>query len=187
MHDLLDHTAFPRAVGRPHSASPRRWRTTQARFPDHRPKHYGVIARRHSRSRFPFALHTRLEALCSGGLCCPRRHRSYGLLRLPLGAPPLHRVAAYRFRCYRTPRVGSPRPSRRCRDGSLLFRDRLCNRSAPFTPTGSLALLFQVLHAVHGLRPGSTGSTPALSPLSQGGFTTLQVSSSYGPVACSPP
>ena len=142
VRDLLDHTAFPRAVGRPHSASPRRWRTTQARFADHRPEHAGVIARRHSRSPSPFALHTRLEALCSGRLCCPRRRRSYGLLRLPLGSPPLHRIAAYRFRRYRAPQVGSPRPSRRCRDGSLLFRDRLCNRSAPFTPAGSWALRF---------------------------------------------
>jgi len=35
-------------------------------------------------------VHTRLETLRSGGFCCPRLHRYYGLLRLPLGAPSLH-------------------------------------------------------------------------------------------------
>ena len=147
----------------------------------------GLIARRQSRSPSPVAMLTRLEALRSGRLCCPCRHRSYGLLRLPLGAPPLRRITAYRFRRYRAPQVGSLRPSRRCRDGSLLFHDRLCNRSAPYTPAGSWALLFQGLHAFHGLRPRSTGSAPAWFLLPQGGLTTLQGSSSYGPVACSPP
>jgi hypothetical protein len=44
---------------------------------------------------------------------------------------------AYRFRCYRsTRRRHPPGPCCRCRDGSLLFHDGLCDRSAPITPTG---------------------------------------------------
>ena len=50
----------------------------------------------------------------------------------------LHHFAhhAYRFRCYRsTRRRHPPGPCCRCRDGSLLFHDGLCDRSAPITPT----------------------------------------------------
>jgi hypothetical protein len=39
-----------------------------------------------------------------------------------------------------------------CRDGSLPFRDGLCDHSDPSTPTGSWVLHFQVLRTVHGLR-----------------------------------
>ncbi len=70
------------------------------------------IATRQSRSPFPDLTHTRLGALRSGGFCCPRHHSyQYGPLRLPLGAPPFRRVAAYRLRGYRAPRGGNPRPS----------------------------------------------------------------------------
>src|SRR5918997_2180823 len=51
----------------------------------------------------------------------------------------LHHFAghAYRFRCYRsTRRRHPPGPSCRCPDGSLLFHDGLCDRSAPVTPAG---------------------------------------------------
>jgi len=95
---------------------------------------------------------------------------TYGLLRLPLGAPPLRGAPAYRLRCYRALRVGSPQPSRRCRDGSLLFHDGLCDRSVPHRPAGSWVLRFQGLGTVHGLRPCGQGSAPACFPLSRGGL-----------------
>jgi hypothetical protein len=44
------------------------------------------------------------------GCVVPAIHATYGPRRLPLGAPPFRRVAAYRFRRYRAPRDGSPRP-----------------------------------------------------------------------------
>jgi len=44
---------------------------------------------------------------------------------------------AYRLRRYRQPQGGKPwSRGFRCRDGSLLFRAGLCDRSAPTTPTG---------------------------------------------------
>jgi hypothetical protein len=112
--------------------------------------------------------HTRLEDLRYGGLCCPRRSSLLCLLRLPLGALPLHGCSAYRLRCYRAPQGGKLRPRCRCRDGSLLFHDGLCNRSDPNTPTGSWVPHFQALRTVHGLRPRSPGSTPALVPACRG-------------------
>ena len=69
------------------------------------------MAVRQARSPFPTLTHTRLGALRSGGLCCPRHHRyQYGPLRLPLGARPFRRVTAYRLRGYRAPQDGSLRP-----------------------------------------------------------------------------
>src|SRR6266542_3641463 len=63
---------------------------------------------------------------------------------------------------------GHPRPAtwghmRRGRDGSLLFSDGLCGRSAPTTPAGSWVLLLQALRTVRGLRPRGRGSAPARS------------------------
>lgn len=44
---------------------------------------------------------------------------------------------AYRLRRYRQPQGGKPwSRGFQCRDGSLLFRAGLCDRSAPITPTG---------------------------------------------------
>src|SRR6266511_759648 len=65
---------------------------------------------------------------------------------------------------------GHPRPAtrghtRRGRDGSLLFSDGLCGRSAPTTPAGSWVLHLQALRTVPGLRPRGRGSAPALSCL----------------------
>ena len=81
---------------------------------------------------------------------------------------------AYRLRRYRALRDSSPQPLHRCRDGSLLFGDELYNRSTLHTPTGSWVLRIQGLRTVHGLRPRSPGSAPALFPGQQGRLTTRQ-------------
>src|SRR6266536_3460593 len=65
---------------------------------------------------------------------------------------------------------GHPRPATwghkgRGRDGSLLFSDGLCGRSAPTTPAGSWVLPLQALRTVRGLRPRGRGSAPARSCL----------------------
>src|SRR6266542_4245972 len=65
---------------------------------------------------------------------------------------------------------GHPRPATwghtgRGRDGSLLFSDGLCGRSAPTTPAGSWVLPLQALRTVPGLRPRGRGSAPARSCL----------------------
>src|SRR6266536_3246807 len=65
---------------------------------------------------------------------------------------------------------GHPRPApwghmRRGRDGSLLFSDGLCGRSAPTTPAGSWVLPLQALRTVPSLRPRGRGSAPARSCL----------------------
>jgi hypothetical protein len=56
---------------------------------------------------------------------------------------------------------------RRGRDGSLLFSDGLCDRSAPTTPAGSWVLQLQALRTVHGLRPPEPGLGSRSSLLSQ--------------------
>src|SRR6266511_2157783 len=56
---------------------------------------------------------TWLEALRYDGFCCPADHRyRYGLLRLPLGAPPLPGASGYRLRRSRAPQAGNLRPHR---------------------------------------------------------------------------
>ena len=57
--------------------------------------------------------------------------------------------------------MATRRHDRRCRDGPLLFRGGLCDRSAPSTPSGSLVLHLQGLHTVRGLRQSNQGSAPA--------------------------
>jgi len=72
-------------------------------------------------------------------------------------------------------------------DGSLLFRDGLCARSAPHTPAGSWVLLLQVLRTVHGLRHQASGSAPACPLPEQGGghgaagFLVVRTVHSLGP------
>jgi hypothetical protein len=61
------------------------------------------------------------------------------------------------------PRLASWGHRRRGRDGSLLFSDGLCGRSAPTTPAGSWVLHLQALRTVPGLRPRGRGSAPARS------------------------
>lgn len=57
------------------------------------------------------------------------------------------------------------------RGGSLQFLHLPSDRSAPHTPTGSSALLLQVLHAFHGLRREQRGSAPAC-PRKRGAVVT---------------
>ena len=142
-HEVLPHPALHRAVERSHSAVPVRWRTPQATSFRHGPGHQWWTGEwHHSKpAALPAVSRTRLQALRSGGFCCSAVHHYYDLLRLPLGAPPLHSPAAYRLRLYRQSRCGATqRPHSgyyRCRDGSLLFRDELCNHSALLTPVGT--------------------------------------------------
>jgi hypothetical protein len=77
----------------------RRWRPAQATGEAPRP---WVLA---------VAVATWLEALRYDGFCCPadRRYR-YGLLRLPLGAPPLPGASGYRLRRSRAPQAGTLGP-----------------------------------------------------------------------------
>lgn len=133
-------------------------------------------------------LHTWLEALRYDGFCCPRRSQlPYGLLRLPLGTPPLHGTTAYRLCCSRAPQGGALRPCCRGRDGSLLFHDGLGDRSAPNTPAGSWVLHLQGLRTVHGLRPSGQGSAPACSRSRGVGYDAATGFLSYRPITCSPP
>src|SRR6266545_6159664 len=69
----------------------------------------------------------------------------------------------YRLRRSRPPRPAPWGHMRRGRDGSLLFSDGLCGRSAPTTPAGSWVLHLQALRTVPGLRPRGRGSAPARS------------------------
>lgn len=160
VHEVLPHTAFHQAVDQPHSATPPAL-TTDPSDPRSSSTHRVLAV---------------AAAHLAGGPSLRRVVLStpiiatYGLLRLPLGAPPLRGTTAYRLRCYRALRVGSPQPLRRCRDGSLLFHDGLCDRSVPHRPAGSWVLRFQGLRTVHGLRPCGQGSAPACFPLSRGGL-----------------
>ena len=81
--------------------------------------------------------HTRLEALRYDGLCCPRRS---SLVRPPPTSArrsATSRAALIGFAVTGSTRAASPGAGGfRCRDGSLLFRAGLCDRSAPTTPTG---------------------------------------------------
>src|SRR5947207_7384292 len=59
------------------------------------------------------------------------------------------------------------------------------DRSAPLTPRGSWALLFQALHAVHGLRRDTRGSAPPWPPCGVA-FTRRQDSlDATEPISCS--
>jgi hypothetical protein len=118
----------------------------------------GYLADQAIPRRSPGRKHTWLEALRSGGLCCPRRS---SLVRPPPTSarrpPRFPAPAGYRIGCCRAPQGGGPRPLCRRRDGSLLFREGLCNRSTPTPPAGSWALRFQVLRAVHWPSPPCAG------------------------------
>lgn len=112
----------------------------------------GRIPRRHSGWPPVPATHEaprRLDSVLAVAVAHPARGPS--LRRVVLSTPilattpssdfrsTLHHFAghAYRFRCYRSTRGRHPPgPCCRCRDGSLLFHDGLCDRSAPITPTG---------------------------------------------------
>ena len=126
-HEVLPHPAFPWAVDRPHSPTPLGLAT-------------GPSDSRGSST---------VSAVLAVAVAHPARGPS--LRRVVLSTPilattpssdfrsTLHHFAghAYRFRCYRsTRRRHPPGPCCRCRDGSLLFHDGLCDRSAPITPTG---------------------------------------------------
>ena len=113
----------------------------------------------------PTGSHTRLQALCSDGLCCSAGHRYYDLLRLPLDAPPLHSRAAYRFRRYRAPGCGAPRPFLAGVETDLSCSMMNCATIPPSLPRRvHRRCKLQDLRAVHGLRPVKRGSAPALSP-----------------------
>src|SRR5260370_28559742 len=89
------------------------------------------------RGSWPLQSPARLEALGYGGLCCP--HRSSLLCPPPTSA---QRSATSRSTLIGFAATGSSKKGTpwavvpRCQDGSLLFRDGLCDRSAPNTPTG---------------------------------------------------
>jgi hypothetical protein len=102
----------------------------------------------------------------------------------------LHHFAghAYRFRCYQSTRGRHPPgPCCRCRDGSLLFHDGLCDRFRSQYADGSLVLHIQGLHTVHGLRPYLPGSAPVCLPLCGVDHDAVTGFLSYGPTTCSPP
>ncbi len=170
-HEVLPHPAFPRAVERPHSAVPLRWRTLQATAIRHGPGHQRWTGEwHHSKpAALPIVSHTRLQALRSGGFCCSAVHHYYDLLRLPLGAPPLHSPAAYRLRRYRQSRCGTTQPPHRGYSGAET--DLSCSAMHCATIPPSLPrwvhrrCALQALRAVHGLRPVKRGSAPTLSPL----------------------
>lgn len=115
--------------------------------------------------RSPLVTHTWLQALRSDGLCCSVVHRYYALLRLPLGSPPLHRLAAYRFRRYRAPGRGAPQPCYAGAETDLSCSATDCAAIPPSLPRRVHRRCdLQGLRAVHGLRPVKRGSAPALSP-----------------------
>jgi len=111
----------------------------------------------------------------------------YGLLRLPLGVPPLHGVTAYRLHVYQHRGLAPHGCVAWCRDGSLPFRDGLCDHSDPSTPTGSWVLHLQGLRTFHGLRPSNQDSAPVCPCPRRVILTTRQDSSSYGLITRSPP
>jgi len=95
---------------------------------------------------------------------------------------------AYRLRRYRQPQGGKPwSRGFRCRDGSLLFRAGLCDRSAPITPTG---LWCCIPRSTHRSWPSPWGSGlgtrmfPAHARVLHDADTGFL---SYGPITCSPP
>ena len=166
-HEVLPHPAFPRAVGRPHSALPTRWRTTQASTTSDEPHHSLWMGRwlRLSRSK-PTALvedsHTRLQALRYDGFCSSVGHHYYDLLRLPLGAQPLRRFAAYRLRRYRASWCSTSRPLNAGAETDLSCSTTDCATIPPSLPRRVHRRCdLQDLHAVHGLRPVKKGSAPA--------------------------
>ena len=99
MRNVLRYTALPQAVDRSHSAPPP---ALAAGPSDRRGSSTYVLA---------VAAATWLEALRYDGFCCPADHRyRYGLLRLPLGAPPLPGASGYRLRRSRAPQAGKLGP-----------------------------------------------------------------------------
>ncbi len=132
--------------------------------------------------------HTRLEALRSGGLCCPRRRR-YGMASSDFRSAlrPFTVAAAYNRRLYRSMRVGDPHLNRRCRDGSLLFRDGLCARSAPPDAGGFSVLLPKVTTPSMAFAHFREARLPLTPAFAGSMLTTRQDSSSYGPMVRSPP
>ncbi len=126
-HEVLPHPAFPWAVDLPHSPTPPGLATGPS--------------------------DPRGSSTVSAVLAVVAAHPARGpsLRRVVLSTPiiatipssdfrsTLHHFTgcAYRFRCYRSTRRWRPSGRGcRCRDGSLLFHDGLCDRSAPTTPTG---------------------------------------------------
>ena len=94
-------------------------------------------APRRSAPSWPLRSHTQLEVLRYDGLCCPRR--SSLLFPPPTSArrSTTSRVTLIGFAVTGAPDGGTRRACCcRCQDGSLLFHDGLCDRSAPITPTG---------------------------------------------------
>jgi hypothetical protein len=102
----------------------------------------------------------------------------------------LHHFAghAYRFRCYRsTRRRHPPGPCCRCRDGSLLFHDGLCDRSAPITPTGLWCCTSKVFTPSVAFAPICRARHPFVSRSHGVGHDAVTGFLSYGPTTCSPP
>ena len=124
------------------------------------PKGAGEWPRRASPQPCRSRTHTRLEALRSGEVVLSSPSTlPYGLLRLPLHAPPLH-IAAYRLRCYRALQVGSSQPS-------MPVPRRISPvpwwavRSFRSLYAGGLSVLLQAPSTVHGLRRSTPGSASA--------------------------
>src|SRR6266436_3635972 len=169
-HEVLPHPAFHQVVDRSHSAVPVRWRTFPATSFRHGPGHQRWTGEWHSSkpAALPVVPHTRLQALRSGGFCCSAVHHYYDLLRLPLGAPPLHSPAAYRLRRYRQSRCGTTQPPQRGYSGAETDLSCSAMNYATIPPPVPRWIhrrcAFQGLHAVHGLRPVKRGSAPTLSP-----------------------
>ena len=102
----------------------------------------------------------------------------------------LHHFAghAYRFRCYRsTRRRHPPGPCCRCRDGSLLFHDGLCDRSAPITPTGLWCCTSKVFTPSVAFAPICRARHPHVSRYCGVGHDADTGFLAYGPITCSPP
>jgi Transposase IS66 family len=103
-HEVLLHPAFPQAVDRPHSPTPLRLAT--------QPKHTMMVSLLPALAKqFPVVSTPGYWSFASARLCCPRRHRYYYRLRLPLDTPPLPGATGYRFRRYHSRRAGSPATS----------------------------------------------------------------------------
>ena len=125
-----------------------------------------------TRRSWPLQSHTRLEALRYDGLCCPRRS---SLVRPPPTSArrsATSRAALIGFAVTGHPRTAPWSRGFRCRDGSLLFRAGLCDRSAPTTPTGLWCCTSKIYTPFMAFTLGVLGSAPACSPLTRGFFTT---------------
>jgi hypothetical protein len=114
----------------------------------------------------PYASMTKAGSLPSSGLL-DRRHRYYGPLGLPPSTVPFHLRL-----------IGTAFARRGCRDGSLLFRIRLCLRALLHTPEAS-CILPELTDAVCCLRRDMSGS--ANLSLSGAYVSGLQGSLHVGP------